>query len=74
MFNIKLHKVNKCVYENNDNLHIHFKKSMNSLGITVWAAICSIHVIGLDFFEVTVTGSSYLKMFLEFHIIRKLNM
>ena len=36
---------------------------MNNPDVTDWDAIDSTHVIGQYFFEVTVTGESYLKMF-----------
>ena len=39
---------------------------MSSSVIDIWAVICSTNVIGRYFFEVTVTGESYKKMFNDF--------
>ena len=55
-----------CVYYSTENPNLCFEKSVNSPGVTVWAAICSTHVIGPYFFEATVTGESYLKMLNDF--------
>ena len=43
---------------------------MNSPSVTVWIVICSTHVIGPYFFEGTVTGESYLKVFNDFALLR----
>ena len=79
MFNIKRHNVNNYDYYNNDNSHIHFKKSVNSSSIAAWSVLCFTHVIDPYFFERTVIGESYLKIFNNFalprisHLIESVN-
>ena len=48
------------MYWSSENLHIHLKKHVNLLGLTVWCGLSSRSLIGPFFFEGTVTGALYL--------------
>lgn len=51
-----------CVYWSNQNPHIIIGKEVNLPGVTVWAAISSIGLIGPIFFDGTVNANNYLQM------------
>lgn len=55
-----------CVYWDSENPRVTVEKSVNSPGITVWAAISSLGIIGPYFFEDTVTGEAYRHMLQTF--------
>jgi len=51
-----------CVYWAPENLHFHVDKTVNLSGVNVWCGLSARGVIGLFFFEGTVTGEAYLEM------------
>ena len=51
-----------CVYWSNDNPHVILEKDNNLPGLTVWAAISCMGLIGPIFFESTVNQDNYLHM------------
>ena len=55
-----------CVYWSSENPRVLVEKAVNLPGITVWAAISSLGIIGPYFFEGTVTADAYLTMLQTF--------
>jgi hypothetical protein len=54
-----------CTYCSSENLNIHVDKALNLPGLTVWCGVLSSGIVGLYFFEGTVTGAEYLTMLEE---------
>jgi len=51
-----------CVYWAPENLHVRVGKVVNLPGVKVWCGLSARGLIGLSFFEGTVTGEAYLEM------------
>ena len=51
-----------CVYWAPENLHVHFGKAVNLLGVNVWCGLSARGLIGPFFCEDTVTGEVYLEI------------